>query len=73
MTTVGYTCEKETSDDLRIRREVREQIKLAPQETIQLLLLKLLIPRVIHISVLQACLYFAVFDVPFSSILPTLL
>lgn len=33
---------------------------------------KFIIPRAIHVSVLLVCVYFAVFDVPFGSILPTL-
>ena len=51
---------------------MREQIKLAPQEKFQLLMLKFIIPRVIHVSVLLVFVYFAVFDVPFGSILPAL-
>ena len=51
---------------------MREQIKLSPQYKFQLLMLKAIVPRVIHTSVLVACVYFAVFNVPFSSIQPTL-
>lgn len=50
----------------------REQTKLGPQEEVQLLILKLIIQQVIRVGVLLACVYVAVFDVPFGSILPNL-
>lgn len=51
---------------------MREQMKLDPREKLQLPMLGTIIPRTVHVSILLACIYFAVFDVAFGSIIPTL-